>query len=180
MTEPAPVWSTQPSGSLWRNAGGWIFVILGVAGLLLPVLPGVPLLIAGLVLLSADYRWARECLRKVKLWTQKLNRHQPKPANDYPVMRRPECGPGLREKDVHHNQPPREPKECITMKPTQMETELYPTNLRTEHYRQHIEVRAYELFEQRGREDGHDLDDWLQAESEVTMPTRSQIRGVAA
>jgi DUF2934 family protein len=27
---------------------------------------------------------------------------------------------------------------------------------------------AYELYEQRGREDGHDLDDWLQAESEVT------------
>ncbi len=180
MTESAPAWSTQPSGSLWRKAGGWIFVIVGVAGLLLPVIPGVPLLIAGLVLLSADYRWARDCLRKVKLWTQKLNRHQPKPANDYPVMRRPECGAGLRETDVHHNQPPLEPKECITMKPTQMETELYSTNPRTEVYRQQIEVRAYELFEQRGREDGHDLDDWLQAESEVTMPTRSQIRGVAA
>jgi replicative DNA helicase len=28
--------------------------------------------------------------------------------------------------------------------------------------------RAYELYEQRGRDDGHDLDDWLTAESEVT------------
>ncbi len=27
--------------------------------------------------------------------------------------------------------------------------------------------RAYELYEDRGRQDGHDLDDWLQAESEV-------------
>lgn len=27
--------------------------------------------------------------------------------------------------------------------------------------------RAYELFETRGREEGHDLDDWLQAEREV-------------
>lgn len=26
---------------------------------------------------------------------------------------------------------------------------------------------AYELYEQRGREDGHDLDDWLKAESEA-------------
>jgi hypothetical protein len=30
-----------------------------------------------------------------------------------------------------------------------------------------IRVRAYELYENRGREDGHDLDDWLTAEQEV-------------
>jgi len=33
---------------------------------------------------------------------------------------------------------------------------------------QRIRLRAYELFEQRGRQDGHAWDDWLQAESEVT------------
>jgi hypothetical protein len=32
-----------------------------------------------------------------------------------------------------------------------------------------IRVRAYELFEQRGGEQGRDLDDWLQAEAEVTQ-----------
>jgi len=31
-----------------------------------------------------------------------------------------------------------------------------------------IRVRAYELYEQRGRVDGHADEDWLQAESEVT------------
>lgn len=31
-----------------------------------------------------------------------------------------------------------------------------------------IRQRAYELYELRGREDGHDFDDWLTAESEVT------------
>jgi hypothetical protein len=31
-----------------------------------------------------------------------------------------------------------------------------------------IRERAQELYEQRGREDGHELDDWLQAEEEVT------------
>ncbi len=30
-----------------------------------------------------------------------------------------------------------------------------------------IRMRAYQLFEQRGYEPGHDLDDWLQAEAEV-------------
>jgi Protein of unknown function (DUF2934) len=30
-----------------------------------------------------------------------------------------------------------------------------------------IRQRAYELYEARGREEGHDVDDWLQAEAEV-------------
>jgi hypothetical protein len=33
---------------------------------------------------------------------------------------------------------------------------------------QQIQKRAYELYEQRGRTDGHELDDWLQAECEIT------------
>jgi hypothetical protein len=30
-----------------------------------------------------------------------------------------------------------------------------------------IRRRAYELYEQRGAQDGHELEDWLQAEAEV-------------
>jgi len=37
-----------------------------------------------------------------------------------------------------------------------------------------IRVRAYQLYEQRGRDDGHSLDDWLQAEAES-----SQVRKAA-
>ena len=33
-----------------------------------------------------------------------------------------------------------------------------------------IAVRAHELFEARGREHGHDLDDWLRAKSELLCP----------
>jgi hypothetical protein len=32
---------------------------------------------------------------------------------------------------------------------------------------QQIQQRAYESYEQRGRTDGHDLDDWFQAEYEI-------------
>jgi hypothetical protein len=32
-----------------------------------------------------------------------------------------------------------------------------------------IRARAYQLYEQRGRDDGHDLDDWLQAEVESSQ-----------
>lgn len=31
-----------------------------------------------------------------------------------------------------------------------------------------IRVRAYELFEERGREEGHDWEDWFRAEQEIT------------
>ncbi len=31
-----------------------------------------------------------------------------------------------------------------------------------------IRARAYELFEARGREEGHDLEDWFRAEEEIT------------
>jgi len=37
-----------------------------------------------------------------------------------------------------------------------------------------IRIRAFELYELRGREDGHDLDDWLQAESELATERRSK------
>lgn len=33
-----------------------------------------------------------------------------------------------------------------------------------------IRSRAFALYESRGREDGHDLDDWLLAEQEVIAP----------
>ena len=31
-----------------------------------------------------------------------------------------------------------------------------------------IRRRAYELYEERGREDGHEEEDWLRAEEEIT------------
>lgn len=48
----------EPSVSLWRTAVGWALVCGGVIGMILPVIPGVPLLLGGLVVLSARYRWA--------------------------------------------------------------------------------------------------------------------------
>jgi Protein of unknown function (DUF2934) len=32
---------------------------------------------------------------------------------------------------------------------------------------EYIRLRAYQLYEQRGRQNGHDVEDWLQAEAEV-------------
>ena len=40
-----------------------------------------------------------------------------------------------------------------------------------------IRLRAYQLYEERGREDGYQLDDWLRAEEEIT---EKKVRTVAA
>jgi hypothetical protein len=32
-----------------------------------------------------------------------------------------------------------------------------------------IRARAFQLYEQRGKDDGHELDDWLQAEAELSL-----------
>ena len=40
-----------------------------------------------------------------------------------------------------------------------------------------VRLHAYELYEERGRIDGHALDDWLQAEAEI-LRKRRQPRNV--
>ncbi len=32
---------------------------------------------------------------------------------------------------------------------------------------EYIRWRAYQIYEQRGRQNGHDMEDWLQAETEI-------------
>jgi HSP20 family protein len=38
-----------------------------------------------------------------------------------------------------------------------------------------IEERAFQLFEERGREDGHDMEDWFKAEQELLVPIPVRI-----
>ena len=38
-----------------------------------------------------------------------------------------------------------------------------------------IRLRAYQLYEARGRVDGHELDDWLLAEEEITQKKAGTI-----
>jgi uncharacterized protein len=58
MTTPGWMAKLSRPVSLWRTALGWACVCAGIVGIILPVIPGIPLLLAGLVILSARYRWA--------------------------------------------------------------------------------------------------------------------------
>jgi hypothetical protein len=47
------------------------------------------------------------------------------------------------------------------------EAETVDRSVSLEEQVEKVRRRAYELYEARGREDGHDVEDWLQAEAEV-------------
>jgi len=46
-------------------AVGWAFILLGIAGLFLPVLQGILFLTIGLIILSTEYAWAHHLLTKI-------------------------------------------------------------------------------------------------------------------
>jgi uncharacterized membrane protein YbaN (DUF454 family) len=45
---------------------GWVFILLGVIGLFLPILQGVLFLLIGLLILSSEYVWAHRLLLKIR------------------------------------------------------------------------------------------------------------------
>ena len=51
---------------LFRTILGGILIIVGIVGIVLPVMPGVLFLIPGLFLLSREFDWAERALSRVK------------------------------------------------------------------------------------------------------------------
>lgn len=61
-------WKRLPHPIRWvvsASVGGTL-VILGLSGLVLPVIPGIPLLIAGLAMLATEFAWAEVLLNRTK------------------------------------------------------------------------------------------------------------------
>ena len=59
----------------------------------------------------------------------------------------------------------KKPPTAVTREPQELEL------------KNQISLRAYELYEARGREDGHDIEDWLRAEEGIT---EKKMRPIAA
>lgn len=45
---------------------GWMFILLGIAGLFLPILQGILFILIGLIILSTEYVWAHHLLQKLR------------------------------------------------------------------------------------------------------------------
>ena len=52
--------------------------------------------------------------------------------------------------------------------PTTKKTSTFGRTTVEDNLEEQIRARAYKLYEARGREEGHDLEDWLEAEAEIT------------
>ena len=63
------------------------------------------------------------------------------------------------------------PTQHTTRNPVESRSHEHTTTNQSDEHAQHfhgrISERAYALYEQHGREDGHALDDWLEAERQV-------------
>ncbi|MBI4571921.1 MAG: hypothetical protein HY713_01375 [candidate division NC10 bacterium] len=67
-----------------RTVAGLILIGLGLLGLLLPVIPGIPLLIAGVALVGTSHPWVRPTIARLRVWRGKWRRSRIIP----PVRRR--------------------------------------------------------------------------------------------
>jgi uncharacterized membrane protein YbaN (DUF454 family) len=71
--EDAAATDKKPTKRVLLLTAGWLCIVVGAAGLVLPFVPGIVLLFAGLMLLAQHYAWARTFLgytqrRFPKLW----------------------------------------------------------------------------------------------------------------
>lgn len=67
----------RQANSVWRTVRmvtGLILIGLGLMGLLLPILPGIPLLIAGVALVGTNHPWLRPWVARLRLWRRKGTR----------------------------------------------------------------------------------------------------------
>ncbi len=47
---------------------GFVLIGVGLLGLLLPVMPGIPLLVAGVALVGADHPWIKPMKERLLTW----------------------------------------------------------------------------------------------------------------
>lgn len=67
-------WQRLPHPFRWVIAAsvGGTLVLLGLTGLVLPVIPGTPLIIAGLAILATEFTWAEVLLNRTKNQVNKV------------------------------------------------------------------------------------------------------------
>jgi Putative transmembrane protein (PGPGW) len=94
-----------------RVGGGWCLLIVGVAGLFLPVIQGLLCIAGGLTLLSTEYRWAGVCLAWVK---RKIHLKK----KEESAQHQPRSLPQLSAGQAPGESPPKEKPSCPVVRAT--------------------------------------------------------------
>jgi uncharacterized protein len=61
-------------GGTIRVGVGFALIAAGLLGLLLPVVPGIPLLIAGVAMVGVDHPWIRPVMARFRGWRARRRR----------------------------------------------------------------------------------------------------------
>ena len=65
------------ANAVWRKirvVTGLTLIGLGLLGMLVPVVPGIPLLIAGVALVGTNHPWVRPLMVRLRAWRRKWKR----------------------------------------------------------------------------------------------------------
>jgi hypothetical protein len=62
---PRPVWRTA------RTVGGFTLIGVGIIGTLLPIIPGIPMVIAGVALVGPGHRALRPVMTRIERWRRR-------------------------------------------------------------------------------------------------------------
>ena len=60
--------------SIFRKIAGAVVITIGLAGLILPIIPGVPLILLGVALIGTDSPLVRKGIRLVKRYKRRITR----------------------------------------------------------------------------------------------------------
>jgi len=65
----------------------------------------------------------------------------------------------------------------VVLLATWRKAHLWRSDAGSNELEERIRLRAYQLYDQRGKRDGYALDDWLEAEAELTKPRALRAAG---
>lgn len=63
-------------GGRLRVLAGMVLLVAGLLGTLLPVLPGFPLVIAGMAVLGPDHPWSRALADRLRRWRARARKER--------------------------------------------------------------------------------------------------------
>ena len=67
---------------LLRTVSGLLLITVGAVGLVLPIIPGIPLLLAGVATMGRDHRLLRPVFKRIAAWQQRRHASSPNHRSD--------------------------------------------------------------------------------------------------
>jgi uncharacterized membrane protein YbaN (DUF454 family) len=67
---------------LLRTVSGLLLITVGTIGMVLPIIPGIPLLLAGVAVMGRDHRLLRPVFKRIDRWRQRRQASTPNHGSD--------------------------------------------------------------------------------------------------